>query len=185
MPITIKRKDTGKTQVIDIDTFRTQYNVSLYDIVKRENIVEMSYFNSNWGTWVSPTLTERGNAEKWINEQPNNYKFEPVPDFDNNPNQAENILEHQLKKPKYEQTASDILLNNIRDKHYRDLEERLTKSPSKIDASKQPIKTNHSSIGWVKKLVMSISLKNIIEMIIAGLIVAIGIYWYHLNALRK
>jgi len=185
MPITIKRKDTGQIQLVDMDTFRTQYNASLYDIIKRESIVEMYYFNSNWGKWVSPTLTERSNAEKWVNEQPNSYKFEPVPDFDNNITQSESVLERR----KYEQTASDMILESIREAAYVRLAEKRPINPPIIEAPTHPIKTSHSEIGSLKKWFKNISLKNIIEMIIAaliaGVILALVIYWYHLNAVRS
>jgi len=164
--IRIKHKQTKQVKTIPVYEWdQDRYNHETWTVISESNLVQLYAWHPNEKFWIKRHRMEKKDAIKLVKENHNTLKYEALPGTGS--------------------IKDRIIARNEDQSHTENLPEELRNKQPIIQETTQFIKTNHSGIGSFKKWLKTISIKNIIEMIIAGVIVGLLIYLWHLNAIRK
>lgn len=168
--IRIKHKQTKQVKTIPVYEWdQGQYNHETWTVVSENNLVQLFAWHPNQNIWLKRHRMEKKDAIKLVTENPNTHRFEDL--------QASGSIKDRVIARNEYQSLLELRKDEL------SLTQPIIRPDKK--AIKQHTNETRTGTSSFKKWLSQISIKYIIETIIATLIAIAIAYYLHLNAVRK
>lgn len=117
--VTIQNKILKHTEIVDYEVWISEYKHELWDVLEISDVVDL-YNHQDSPPRLQATM-ERTKAEEAVRKHPNIFDFK-VSNVNTNTRKG-SVVERQLQRRQYEQTASEMQLENIREATYKQFAE--------------------------------------------------------------